>query len=154
MKILLIQDVPKLGRKGEIKDVSGGYAKNALFPKKYAVLADKHAIEKYRIEKEHEEKDRERKIGAIATFIPKIHKHTFQFQISVGKNGEVFDSLHDKKIDEHIAEFCLKETGVSLDIKTETKPLKQIGKTKIPVQFGRGDYAVKTEVEIEITAAT
>ncbi len=152
MKILLLQDIPKLGKKGDIVEVSGGYAKNALFPKRLAKLADESVIRQWKAQKEHEEKNRQSKRELIQSILPKIQTQKFQFQIPVGKGGGVFTSLHKETIEEHVLNFCKQQNATfsKEDVRVETKPIKQLGETKIPLQFGRGVDAVTTEITIEL----
>ncbi len=152
MKILLLQDIPKLGRKGDIVDVSGGYAKNALIPRHLAEYADEQAIRKWKSDKEREEREKRIRTDAMRQLVPKLHGQEFQFQITVGKNGELFNSLHEETIRERIANFCTRENGLIRleDVHVQTKPIKQLGKIKIPVRLGRGEDMFQTEVTIEL----
>ena len=147
MKILLLQDIPKLGKKGDIVDVPGGYARNALFPRKHAVFADKTAIQAWNAQKEKKEKEKDLKKKAIQELIPKLREHVFEFRLKTGKEGEIFESLHDAAIQKAVAKFCaLPEEDIAIRI----KPIKQLGETKIPVLLGRGDDAVQTETAINV----
>ena len=56
MKVILIEDVKSLGKKGEVVNVSDGYARNNLFPKKYALEATPKNINDLKLQKAHEEK--------------------------------------------------------------------------------------------------
>src|SRR3989338_3244376 len=152
MKILLLQDIPKLGRKGVIVDVSGGYAKNALFHKQLAVFADERVIKEWKARKEKEAKNREEKKEVLQSLVTKLQEHVFQFQIPVGKGGEIFSSLHEETIREHVMNFCKLQNQIidSEDIEIKTKPIKEMGKRKLPIRLGRGADSLDTEITIEL----
>jgi ribosomal protein L9 len=161
MKILLLQDIPKLGKKGDIVDVSGGYAKNALFPKHLAKFADEEAIRQWKAGKEKESKQKELKAQAIRSIIGSLKDEKIPVPIVVGKNGEIFTSVHEESIREHIANACMRHVanikgqGIAElfnkdDVVVHTKPIKELGAIKIPVQLGRGEDAQKTDITIEI----
>jgi len=155
MKIILLQDVQKLGKKGEIVDVSGGYAKNALFPKKLAAFADTNTIQRFTVQKEKQEKENNERIAVLREIIPKLQAHTFEFHLKAGSAGELFESLHENTIQKTVADFCSQENQLlSLeDVHIHTKPIKQCGDIKIPAKIGRGMDAIKTDIAVKITQA-
>ena len=104
MKVILLEDVKKVGKKGDIVDVSDGYAKNFLFNKKLAVMATKKSMEI--LDEEHlqhdlEEKQREADAVALKEQLAKI---TLEFHVKTGEGGRVFGSVSTKQIVEQLRE--------------------------------------------------
>jgi len=136
MKIILLQDVKGLGKKNDIKDVSDGYARNFLLPKKLVRLATAEAIkeiEKHAAEKEKMEDEIETQLKELSA---KIKNAVFDFYPAIGKNQEVFESVTKNDIKEAIVEKFLKNPSEAMLKKIRVvldKPLKTIGEHKITV---------------------
>lgn len=153
MKVLLLQEVPKVGHKNEVVEVSEGYAKNFLLHTKKAVIATPQIIAEYKQKKEKEARLAEEKIKEIGALAKKLSEQSFQFQVKTGRNGEVFSSVHDSDIREKILEFVKNGGGAALtidDIQFESKPIKELGIKNIEVRIGRGDWGKEIKVKIEI----
>src|SRR5690606_18746618 len=138
----------KLGRRGDIVDVSSGYAKNALFPRQLAKYADDQTIAKWKSDREKEKKEQAIRKEAAGALAEKFKNHIFQFSITVGKNGEIFNSLQEEKIRDQVANFCRRENSIFTpeDVHIKTRPIKQLGKIRIPARLGRGEGIVNTEI--------
>ncbi len=139
MQIYLLQDVPSLGRKGEIHKVSLGYARNFLFPKKLAQIATpqiiKQAEEKKKIE-EAQQKERKEKAEKLANEIKKTH---ITIPLKFAKGGkEAYASANKNTIVTTLAQkgISIKEDQIQLK-----NPLKEVG-----------DYSVTINIYEEITA--
>lgn len=132
MKIILREDVETLGRMGDVVDVSDGYARNFLIPKKKAVEATTKSVGAL----EHEKRliaDKSRKAKkAIETLAEKINATPITIPVQVGEGGKLFGSVTNKDI----AEALFKE-GIEIDkrkIQLED-PLKEVGQFTIPIQL-------------------
>ena len=152
MKIILLQDVKGLGKKNDIKNVSDGYARNFLLPKKLARIATAEAIkeiEKHAVEKEKMENEIETRLKELSA---KIKNAVFDFYPAIGKNQEVFESVTKEDIKKAIvkkflknpSEAMLKKIRVALD-----KSLKTIGEHKITVLIGNEKIEVKAIINQE-----
>lgn len=125
MKIILLEDVNKIGKKGEIKEVKDGYAHNFLFPKNLAVPATKQnlaVVEKQKEAKKQEEQDRKEEAQAIGK---KLTDQQFSFNVKAGEKGRLFGSLTTKEIAAEIEkQFNIKidKRKLSLD-----EPIKTLG---------------------------
>ena len=153
MKVLFLQDVKGTGRKGEIKNVSDGYARNFLIPKKLAVAATPQVEKEKEEMKKREDSEKKKKSQIIDELLEKLTKETFQFKIKTGEHNEVFGSIHDDQIKEKVLDFINQQKKVSFtkdEIDLEIKPMKEIGTKTIPVKIGRGEIAKIVEVTIEI----
>ena len=111
MKVLLVQDVDKLGSAGEVKEVSGGYGRNFLMPKGFAVLATrgqvKQAEERQATQRKRDQAAR-RDAEALAA---RINGQTLRFTARVGELDRLYGSITSSDI----AEKILSQTGVEID---------------------------------------
>lgn len=102
MKVILLSDVKKVGKKGEIVEVSDGYGRNFLLNKKLAVLATKKSMEildEQNLQHDLEEKQKEADAQALKQKLTKI---TLEFHIKTGEGGRVFGSVSTKQIVEQL----------------------------------------------------
>jgi len=148
MKVLLLKDIPGTGKKGDIKDVSDGYARNFLFAKGFgksatdAVIADIFAGEakKKRMNETelHKAQESAEKVDGVEVVI--IEK--------TNAEGTLYAGLAVNKI----AHAIKKETGVVVDTKRIRiqKPIKEIGEHTVFVEFGHG---LEAEVTITVSEA-
>lgn len=111
MKVLLVQDVEHLGRAGELKDVSGGFGRNFLIPKGFAVLATggqiRQAEERMAAQRKRTEAAR-KDAQALAS---RIDGKTIRFVVRVGEQDRLYGSVTNTDIAEKIAQ----ELGVTVD---------------------------------------
>lgn len=111
MKVILLQDVPKIGKKDQMLEVKEGYARNFLFTKKLAVEATPANIkELQRQEKIRADKAAEQKAEAIAIG-EKLKETTVTIQTKCGAGGKLFGAVTNKEI----AEQLEKSTGIKID---------------------------------------
>ena len=153
MKILLLSEVPKVGRKGEIVDVSEGFGKNVLLRRKVGQIATPQLIEQYESRIKKESAIREEKISEIGKLSGVVSGEVFEFEVKTGKNGEVFSSIHSDDIRNKILEFLHKNGGKALtldDVHCDAKPIKILGEHNVAVKIGKGDYGKEIKVKIKL----
>ena len=146
MKVILLADVAALGRKNEVKEVSGGYARNFLLPRRLAEPATDAALAALEAKKAREERgkiEEEKKYKAAAE---KLKTAVLSFKIKIGEGGKAFGSINASKIQEALAEQGI---AVQKDWILLEEPIKSTGEKTIPVQF---PYGLKSEVRIDIEA--
>jgi large subunit ribosomal protein L9 len=98
MKILLLQDIKGVGRKGEIKNVADGFALNAILPKKHGIVATPEVLKKYELEKQqHEAEVKIQQDLARATFKDLASK-TVNIKANASDKGHLFASIHAAEI--------------------------------------------------------
>ncbi len=133
MKVILLQDVQKVGKKFEVKNVSDGFALNFLLPKKLAELATDKAVERVSLQKEKFEKEKELEIGDIKKIIGQLDK-TIEIEVKANKEGKLFAGL-DKK---EIAEIIEEKLNIKIDpnILQLEKPIKEVGEYSIDIEMG------------------
>ena len=137
MQVILKADVKKVGKKGEIKEVADGYARNFLIAKGLAVQASSGSL--FALEKEKEAKaklEASKKEEAEKTK-EELEKMTLEFGVNV-KNGNVFNSVSTKQI-----EAELKRQGINIDKRKilDHEPIKTLGYTKVKVELYKGVIA-------------
>jgi large subunit ribosomal protein L9 len=136
MKVLLTQDVEKLGSAGEVKDVSGGYGRNYLLPKGLAVLATKGQVKQAeeRLAAQQKRLQAARKDAeALAT---RISGQTLRFTARVGELDRLYGSITSADI----AEKLKAQTGIEIDRRKIDlqEPIKRIGIYPIKVDLAAG----------------
>ena len=133
MKVILLEDVKSLGKKGEIVTVSDGYARNALFPKKLGVEANSKNLNDLKLQKKHEEKVAQEQYEAAVALGKEVEEQKVVVKVKCGDGGRIFGTVSTKEI----AEETKKQTGLDLDKKKMqlADPIKALGTYEIPVKL-------------------
>lgn len=136
MKVILLSDVKKVGKKGEIVEVADGYGRNFLIANKLAVLATAGSQRKLDEIKEQErlnEKELEKQAKATAE---KLEKIMLEFYVKSGKEGRMFGSVSTKQIVEELA----KKHNIRVDKRKilDTAPITSLGVTKVRIELYHG----------------
>jgi large subunit ribosomal protein L9 len=138
MKILLLADVEKLGKKGEVVEVKNGYARNYLIPKGLAVVANPSIIKHFQDINKIKEEIKAKKIVKLQTIADKINRLTYKTNLKGGEIG-YFGSITD----EEIVDF-LKKKGINIDKKAIVleEPIRTPGVYDVKISLGEGVNAV------------
>ncbi len=146
MKVLLLTDVKGTGKKGEIKEVADGYAKNFLLKTGKARIADNSAISENKMKKSASDYHKEMEKQAAKAMADKLENAKIVVEIKCGENGKTFGSVTTKEISE-----ALNKKGFEIDKrKIELKePLKTIGNYKINIKL---HPEVSAKIELDIVA--
>lgn len=136
MKVILLEEVKKLGKRGDIKEVADGYARNFLFVNNLAVPATeanvkKHAAEKVRFEKE--DASLQKRLRGIAQT---LGERSLKFLVKVSEEGTVFGSITKEMILKGLRENRL-ITVERPEIKLE-HPLKALGVHEVEIDLKKG----------------
>lgn len=133
MKVILLQDVKSLGKKGEIVNVSDGYARNMILPKKLGVEANSKNLNDLKLQKANEEKVAQENLEAARAFAKDLEDKQVVLTLKVGEGGRTFGSVSTKEISAAAKE--------QLDIELDKKklqlpePIKCLGVTQVPVRI-------------------
>ena len=138
MKVILKQDVKGTGKKGDILEVSDGYAKNFLLRKGLAEQASSVAVNSLKIQKEAEERRKAEEIKEIKALAAKINKTEVILTIKCGENGKVFGSVTSKEIASK-----LEDLGYNIDKKKILlkDSIKTVGSFPVDIRMMEGVVA-------------
>lgn len=133
MKVILLEDVKTLGKKGQVVNVSDGYARNMLLPKKLGIEATAKNLNDLKLQKSHEEKVAQENLDAAKAFAEELKTKEVTVTIKVGEGGRTFGSVSTKEI----ADAAKKQLGYDLDKKKLVlpTPIKQLGTTMVPIRL-------------------
>ena len=146
MKVILTEDVKKLGKKGEIVDVSDGYARNYVIPKKLGVEANNKNMNDLKLKKANEEKMAKEQLEAAQAFAKELETKEVTVSIKSGEGWKTFGSVSSKEI----AEAAKAQCGMEIDKKKIQMPeaIKSLGVYEIAVKLHpkvTGKLKVKVE---------
>ena len=113
MKVILLQDVKKLGKKGDVIEASDGYARNYLFPKKLAQEATDANLHILNNKKENERKQKLAELEAAQKLAQELKGKEIKLSAKTGENGKLFGAITNKDV----AELIDKQYGVKVDKK-------------------------------------
>ena len=142
MKVILLENVDNLGKAGDIKEVTGGYARNFLLPKKFAEVATPDAVKRIqiqsekRIQQEKENLEKNQKLAEELDGREVIIK-------SKEKDGKLFGSVTAKDIVKALKEQKMEIEEKSIEL---TDPIKEIGEKEVIVRLGHGIEAKITVI--------
>ena len=133
MKVILTADVKSLGKKGEIVDVSDGYARNMLLPKKLGVEANSKNINDLKLQKANEDKVAKEILEQAKALAAEIAEKSVTVSIKVGEGGKTFGSVSSKEIDEAA------KAQIDLDLDKKkiqlSSRIRTLGVTMVPVKL-------------------
>ena len=146
MKVILLEDVKALGKKGQIVNVSDGYARNMLLPKKLGVEATSKNLNDLKLQKAHEDKVAQENLEAAKAFAQELADKEVTVSIKVGKEGRTFGSVSTKEI----AEAARAQLGYEIDKKKiQLKDaIKTLGTHTVPVKL---HTKVTAELKVVVT---
>ena len=137
MRVLLLQDVKGLGKRGEIKEVKSGYGRNYLIPRKLAKIATPEVIKKFKIEQAKEEAVRRAKLEELNRLKKQIEMNPIVIRHKLGANGQLYGAVTHKEIAKK-----LQEVGISVDKREINSPtIKSVGEYQIDIKLGMGVHA-------------
>ncbi|MGC4018591.1 MAG: 50S ribosomal protein L9 [Muricomes sp.] len=98
MKVILLQDVKTLGKKGDIVEINDGYARNFILPKNLGLEANNKNMNDLRLQKKKEEKIAQENLDAAKELAKKLEAGKVELAIKVGEGGRTFGSVSSKEI--------------------------------------------------------
>ena len=133
MKIILLQDEKKLGKKGDIIEASEGYARNYILPKKIGVEATPKNLNDLKLQKANEDKIAQEQLDAAKALAAQLEDKQIIVKIKAGEGGKAFGSVSSKEI----AAACKEQHGIELDKKKIQLPesLKNFGSYEVSIKL-------------------
>lgn len=139
MKVILLQDVKALGKKGEVVNVNDGYARNFILPKKLGVEANGKNLNDLKLQKNNEANVAQEHLDAAKKLAEELKAGKVVLTMKVGEGGRTFGSVSSKEIAEAVKE------QMHLDIDKKKIQLKEQIKTL-------GTHIVSVKLHPEVTA--
>lgn len=141
MRVIFQKDVPGVGKAGEIKTVSDGYARNFLLKNNLARQADDAVVHNVREAQEAKKRHAEKEIEKIAELARKLKDVRITTTMKAGKDGGVFGSVGVAKILEllHAQGFALDKSQIFLE-----HPLKTLGEHRVDIKLPHGQTSYVT----------
>ena len=133
MKVILLEDVKSLGKKGQIVNVSDGYARNMILPKKLGVEATSKNLNDLKLRKANEEKVAQENLDAAKAFAEELSTKEVILTLKVGEGGRTFGSVSSKEL----SEAAKKQLNLDIDKKKLQleNPIRNLGVTNVPVRL-------------------
>ncbi|MDE7198477.1 MAG: 50S ribosomal protein L9 [Lachnospiraceae bacterium] len=133
MKIILLEDVKSLGKKGDIVDVSDGYARNFVLPKKLGVEANAKHMNDLKLQKANADKVAKEQLEAAKELAGVLETKEVTLKMKSGEGGRAFGSVSSKEIAQAAKEQC----GLELDKKKIQlpEPIKALGVYEVSVKL-------------------
>ena len=133
MKIILLQDEKKLGKKGDIIEASEGYARNYILPKKIGVEATSKNLNDLKLHKANEDRIAKEQLDAAKALAAELEPKQVIVKIKAGEGGRTFGSVSSKEI----AAACMEQHNIEIDKKKILLPenLKNIGSYEISIKL-------------------
>ncbi len=139
MRVILKKDIPKIGKRGEVKEINDGYARNFLIPKKFAKDASLHNEQQ-----KHEER-KEEEVKKTSALFTKINNFKLKFSVKTHDNGALYGSISSSEIEEKLAEQGINVSKKNIELE---KPLRKIGSYRVDIKLSS---TLKPVLLIEIT---
>jgi len=145
MKIILLRDVEKLGKKYDVKGVADGHARNFLIPQGLAKPATEVALREIETEKATAELAAELDLKKTEETVQELDGQEIEIQAKIGDDGKLFGSITPLKITKAIQEkgFDIKKNQVKLE-----EPIKEVGEYEITLEL---DHGLEAKIKIIVT---
>lgn len=132
MKVILLEDVKGQGKQGEIKNVSEGYARNFLFPRKLAIEASDANLQELDDKKQAQERKQAKELAHAKEVKAQLERLRIVVQTHAGEGGRLFGAITTK----HIGD-ALHEQGVKIDRRkiVLSEPIKRLGGHQVEVKL-------------------
>lgn len=135
MKVILKNNVPSLGKAGDLVKVNDGYARNLLFPKGLAVAADDKNLKAFELERKNILQKAQKEKSVAQDLAARLSQTTLTLTRKVGDQHKIFGSVTSKDI-----EIALKEKGFQIDRKmiVHDEQIKSLGEFKVKIKLVPG----------------
>lgn len=147
MQVVLLQDVNKLGKKGDIVNVSDGYARNFLYPKNLAAPATESKLKEIKTQKQNQAVKKQKEEEEAKALATKISGLTVVLKAKIGEAGRLFGAISNKDIADGLKE----QHNYKIDKKKITlkEPIKSLGTYTITVKIHPVAHA---DINVEVVA--
>ncbi|HZX50058.1 MAG TPA: 50S ribosomal protein L9 [Candidatus Paceibacterota bacterium] len=145
MKVILLQDVEKVGKKFEVKEVADGYGRNFLLARNLAKPATPDALEWLEMQKEIVSQKAEEDLKTMQDLASSLDDLEVPITVKVGEEGQLFESINAQKITERLKEMGheVKKNQVRLE-----EPIKELGEFPVKIHL---DHNLEAEIMVILT---
>ena len=146
MKVILLEDVKSLGKKGQLVEVNAGYARNFILPKKLGIEATSKNINDLKLQKAHEDKVAAEQLAAAKVLAEELKDKSVELKMKVGEGGRTFGAISTKEI----AAAAKEQLGYELDKKkiSVDEPIKSLGVHNVKNKL---HPTVTAELKVKVT---
>ncbi|MDD5569179.1 MAG: 50S ribosomal protein L9 [Candidatus Pacebacteria bacterium] len=145
MKVILLKNVAKIGDKNEVKEVSSGYARNFLFPKKLAIPATEENLLKWEEEQKNAEQKAEQDLLEMEKVASRLDGMEVVVEVKAGSEGQLFESVSKQKIAEKLKEngFAVEKNQIVLE-----EPIKELGEFPVKLEL---KHNLEAEIKVIVS---
>ncbi len=145
MKVILQKDVKDVGRVGELVNVSEGFARNFLFPRKLAAEATEKRVKEYDHLKRVAETKKKKALAERQAVLTKVNGTTVQFKVAAGETDKIFGTITTTDISKELQKggFSIDRRDIHLE-----EPIKLLGQHKAVIRYAEGLEA-KIQISVE-----
>ena len=146
MKVILLEDVKSLGKKGQLVEVNAGYARNFILPKKLGVEATNKNINDLKLQKAHEDKVAAEQLAAAKVLAEELKDKSVELKMKVGEGGRTFGAISTKEI----AAAAKEQLGYDIDKKkiSVNEAIKSLGVQNVKIKL---HPKVTAELKVKVT---
>ena len=145
MKVIFLKDVPRVGKKYDVKEVSDGYAMNFLIPRGFAETATPKALAQLDMRKKEIVLEREVQEDLLLKNLEEIKNKTITISGKASEKGSLFSAIHKKEIVEAMQEQH--HAGIAEEFIILPKPIKEVGEFEIPIEIKNKKSSFRLVVE-------
>lgn len=133
MKVILLEDVKSLGKKGDLVEVNDGYARNFILAKKLGIEATPKNMNDLKLKRAHEDKLAAQRLEEAKAFAENLKNVQVTLKIKAGEGGKLFGSISSKEI----AQAAKEQLDLEIDKKKLVlpNPIKAVGTTMVPIKL-------------------
>lgn len=133
MKVILLEDVKALGKKGDMVEVNNGYARNFILPKKLGVEATGKNINDLKLQKAHQDKVAAEQLAAAQALAAELSEKSVEVKMKVGEGGKTFGAISTKEI----AAAAKEQLDMELDKKkiSVDEPIRSLGVHNVKIKL-------------------
>ena len=148
MKVILLEDVKSLGKKGELVEINEGYARNFILKKKLGLEATARNMNDLKLKKANEEKVAREQLEAAKVFAEELKEKVVTVSIKTGEGGRVFGSISTKEI----ASAAKAQLNLDIDKKKLNlqEPIRMVGTVIVPYKV---HPKVTAELKVKVVEA-
>jgi len=145
MRVILLKDVEKIGKKYEVKEVAAGHARNFLIPNGFAKPATRESMIWLETQKEIEAKRAEEGLKVFQDKATALDGYELTFAVKIGDEGQLFESINAQKIVEKLKDtgFEIKKSQIILE-----EPIKSFGEFPVKIKL---EHNLEAEIKIIIS---